>query len=277
LKQMSVIFVAGDESSEVVEPTNRPFDFPATTVASQFTPILQGSCFAILAMGRYQLNSPPCQPLTQRIAVGGAIVEQSFGESPQDTLGQERLNECHFVRSGIGDEGPEGQATAIDEHHDLGAFAAFGLADQFAPFFAEENVPSAIASLRLGRPWRARVCNSLDQALVQMPATVHFWKRRQQVGYEGKWEGRSFQRAPLRSTQRIPSTQRRGSRTGRPFWPVRGVCGNRSAINRHCSSVSSNLGSILDPAGLLPSGSRDRSVIRGLLSDHYYEIKQPSV
>jgi hypothetical protein len=35
------------------------------------------------------------------------------------------------------------QSRRIGQDYDLGAFAAFGLADTFAPFFAEANVPSA--------------------------------------------------------------------------------------------------------------------------------------
>jgi hypothetical protein len=58
--------------------------------------------------------------------------------------------------------------------------------------------------------------------------------------------------------------------SGRPRQPGRASCRNRSEISRHCSSVSSCLGSILDPAELLAPMSRDRTDIRGLLPDHYY-------
>jgi hypothetical protein len=154
----------------------------------------------------------------------------------------------------------------VGEHHDLGAFAALGLAHAFAPFFAEENVPSANDSSRLTFPFRSSARTKRAQAFSQMPAWVHSLSRRQQVAGEGKYFGKSFHRAPVRRTHRIPSTHRRGSTRGRPPLEDGGLWGNRSAINCHCSFVSSYSGSILDPAAGTSVPGRDRLRIGELLS-----------
>jgi len=64
--------------------------------------------------------------------------------------------------------------------------------------------------------------------------------RRRQVLYEGYSLGRSFQRAPLRSTQRIPSKQGRFATGERPTERLLGL-GNSGSIMFHCASVNSVL------------------------------------
>jgi hypothetical protein len=153
------------------------------------------------------------------------------------------------VWAGAGDECAQRQSRGVAEDHDLGPFSSFGLANAFPPFFAEANVPSAIIWSRSIPPFRSSRRNSRDQAFSQAPLLVQASNRRQHVLEEGKQRGRSFQRAPVRSTQQMPSKQSRDSAGGRPPSGERGDSGNRSAICNHCSSLSSKAGSIVDPAG----------------------------
>lgn len=260
-----------------MQPADRALDLPASTISTKLASVLSGRDSATSAMRTDQFDPSSRQSLAKRVAVGSLVVNQSLGASREYAMIQQRLDERYLVRAGAGDRRREGQTAGVGENHRLSSLSALGLADHFAPFFADEKVPSANVSPRSRRPSRSSRRSSRAHALVQTPAAVHWRKRRQQVAYEGNRCGRSFQRAPLRSTHRIPSTHRRGSIAGRPHWPVRGSCGNRSAINRHCSSVSTDLGSILDPAGLSTRCWRDRVDISGLLSDHQYEINQPIV
>jgi hypothetical protein len=70
-----------------------------------------------------------------------------------------------------------------------------------------------------------------------MPWSSQSRKRRQQVLGEGYRSGKSFHRAPLRSTQRIPSKQGRlAIGLGPPNAEPLGN-GNSGAINAHCASV----------------------------------------
>lgn len=137
------------------------------------------------------------------------------------------------------------------------------------PFFAEENVPSAKASSWLTSPRRSSLRSSRVQAFSQRPSMVHSLCRRQQVEEEGKTLGKSFQRAPDRRIQRIPSKHAREDARGRPPYAETGRSGNKSAIRSHCSSLSCALGSFLDPATAPAAAStRDRSCgMQRLLSD----------
>jgi hypothetical protein len=77
---------------------------------------------------------------------------------------------------------------------------------------------------------------------------------------EPKQRGTSFQRAPVRNTQRMPSKQLRETALGRP--PAGDGCGarNKSSTKDQCSSVSCGSGSVLDPAGAKAPSTRDRVI-----------------
>ena len=260
-EEMGVVFVACDESPEVLQPTDRAFDLPATTIAGKLAPVLKGRARAIVAMRADQFDAALSQPLPQMVAVGGEIVDQVLGKSSQATLIEKGFDQLDIVRTGAGDEDAQRQARGVGEDHDLGPFTTFGFADALAPFFADANVPSAIAWSRSIWPVRSRRCSSRDQARSHAPRLVQASNRRQHVLGEGKQDGKSFQRAPVRSTQQIPSKHSRDSAGGRPPSGERGNSGNRSAIRDHCSSSSSNVGSVVDPAGASAAPlSRDRAI-----------------
>ena len=275
VKQVGMIFIARDEPAEVLEPADRAFDSPAAAIAPELAPVLSGRPLAILAVRTDEFDAATRQPRSQLIVVGGQVVKESarlFGEKA--TL-QKRFDQRRFMGTGAGDFGGQGKAATIGEDHGLGSLAAFGLADAQPPFFAEENVPSAIPSSQWMRPSRSRQRSSLVQAFVQTPASVQSWKRRQQVGADGKCAGRSFHRAPLRSTHKMPSTHSRAARRGRPPWADGAGSGNKSAINFHCSSVSCGSGSFLDPARAGAPSLRDRSDISNLLGRSLIRSSEP--
>jgi hypothetical protein len=58
--------------------------------------------------------------------------------------------------------------------------------------------------------------SSRRHASSKIPRSIHSFSRRQHVQYEGNWCGKSFHRAPERSTHRMPSRQGRGATRGRP-------------------------------------------------------------
>lgn len=262
---MRVVFVASYDPSKVLYPTDGSFDFPAALIPSQLSPVLRGRLRAILAMGTDELRSGALQPFTQGIAVCGFVVNQAIDSTTQDALTEERFNQRHFGGTGTRDYRRQRQTVTVGEHHCLGALAAFGLANAFTPFFADENVPSAMDSSRLILPRRSSIRRSLPHALSQTPASVQAFNRRQHVAGEGKCPGRSFHRAPLRRIQIIPSTHGRDATWGRPPLGPTGFSGNKSEMRFHCSSLSSNSGSILDPVDD-STASRDRLAMSDLLS-----------
>jgi hypothetical protein len=87
--------------------------------------------------------------------------------------------------------------------------------------------------------WSSSSASNARQALSQTPDSSQSRKRRQQVAGDGYRSGKSFQRAPLRSTHKIPSKQGRfGLGFGPPFAEPR-ASGNNGSMIFHCSSVSS--------------------------------------
>ena len=244
-----MVLVASDQPSKVLKPTDRPLDFPAATVAAERTPILRGRLGAVFAMWTDQLDATTVKPFAQRIAIGRRVVDQSPRLASKNSVFEQRLNESYFMGTRASCVDTEWETMAVGEDHNLRALTTFCLADLFTPFFADENVPSAKDSSRSTRPSRSSCRTNRAQTFSQTPDRVQSRWRRQQVVAEGKREGISFQRAPLRRIQRIPSTQRRDATAGRPPLGPAGVSGNRSLINCHCSSVSSSSGSIMDPAG----------------------------
>ncbi len=265
VEQVGVMLVPSYQPSEVLDPTDRSLHFPATAISTQFATILRRRLLPVAAMRANQVDAATLQPHSQRITVGGRVVDQTARLSSQNSRFQELLDERYFVRAGAGRVDAQRETFRVGENHDLGSFAALRLANLFTPFFAEANVPSAKDSSWFTRPWRSSKRISRAHAFPQTPLSVHCRWRRQQVEAEGKRLGKSFQRAPLRSIQRMPSTQGRDGVTGRPPWGPTGGSGNKSAISCHCSSVSSNSGSVVDPAGD-STARRDRSVMSGLLS-----------
>jgi hypothetical protein len=244
-----MVLVTSDQPSKVLKPTDRSLDLPATTVSAERTPILRGRLGAVLSMRADQFDTATPKSFPQRVAVSRCIVDQSPRLALENTVCEQRLYESYFVRTRARRVDAERKTMAVGKDHDLGALATFGLADLFTPFFADENVPSANDSSWLTRPLRSSRRTNRAHAFSQTPDRVQSRWRRQQVVAEGKREGMSFQRAPVRRIQRMPSMQIRDGTTGRPPLGPTGDSGNRSSINCHRSSVSSNSGSILDPVG----------------------------
>ena len=249
-----MVLIAGDQPSKILDPANRPLDFPAATVAAERTPILCGRFSAVFSMWTDQLDIATAKPFAQRIAVGRCVVDQSLRLASKNSIFKQGLNESYFMRTRACRVDAERKAVAIGENHNLCSLATLGLSDLFTPFFADENVPSAKDSSWSTRPLRSSCRANCAQAFAQAPDRVQSRWRRQQVDAEGKREGISFQRAPLRRSQRIPSAQRRDGAGGRPPLGLLGISGKWSLINCHRSSVSSNSGSSLDPVGDFTAG-----------------------
>ena len=269
MEQFRVVLVSRDETSEVLEPTDRPLHFPAPAVSSQLATILGRRFDPVATVRTNQVNAPAFQPRSERVAIRGLVIDQPTRATAQQPILQQRFNQLNFVRAGAAGIRAERQSIGVGEHHNLGALAAFGLADLFTPFFAEQNVPSANASSWFTCPQWSSSRSSRAQACFQMPAAVQSRCRRQQVAGEGKRFGRSFHRAPLRRIHRMPSTHVRAGTGGRPPRWCLGGLGKRSEISVHCWSVSSDSGSIVDPVG--DSTARQyRCAMRNLLEDYFY-------
>lgn len=235
------------KSPEVVKPADGSLDFPSTLVSSECSAVLSGRFFAIGFVRGDKLNTSFSQTKPQRITIGSFVVDQLTRSTVNRSISEQRLDEINFVGTGTFNHVAAWRTVAVNQQHDFSALTAFGLAYTKAPFFADENVPSAIDSSRSISPWRSSLLTNRAHAFLNRPSSVHWFSRRQQVGYDGKCDGKSRHRAPVRSIQAMASKQSRDDARGRPPNGDGGGSSNKSEIKPHCSSVSSNSGSILDP------------------------------
>lgn len=249
-------FVAHDQAAEVSQPGKGALDFPATPVTPQRPSILRGCLATILAMWTDQLDAALLETAAQRVAVVGAVGDEALGlasgpapsSSWHPDLGQRPLDQFHLRRRGAVQVVSQRNTLAVDHHHPFRALAALGFADAVAPFLAGAKLPSMKLSLQSRWPRRSSSARNCRHTLSQTPSSSHWCKRRQQVaGLTPKSEGRSRQRAPVRNTQRMPSSTARLSFHGRPALEY---CGKRGSSLAHC--LSDNMGFAM------PSFSRNR-------------------
>ena len=88
------------------------------------------------------------------------------------------------------------------------------------------------------RPFWSNSPRNCRQILSHVPSSSHSRKRRQHVLGLGYLSGRSFQRAPVLSIQRMPSKHRRSLSGGRPPRLSDLRLGSRASMDFHCLSVT---------------------------------------
>ena len=234
------------EPAEVAEPGEGALDFPAPPIPPQLAAVLVRSLPFIPAVRHNQIDAASSQPPAQRITVVTAIGDDPLRAHPRPSTptarhphsGQRRLGQSHLVRRGRGDANSQRYTLAIGQYHGFRALAALRFTDGEAPFFAGKNVASRKVSSQRKRPRWSSVPSRARQACSQTPCSSQRRSRRQQVAGLGYCGGRSRHLAPVRSTQRMPSTHARLSAAGRPRRPVRRDSGNKFSIAAHCRSLS---------------------------------------
>lgn len=251
-------FVSCHKPSEILQPADGSFDFPSFAVTFELSAVLGCWFHAISFVGRNQVDAAFEKTQPQRVTVSCKIVDQLLRSPTKNPILNQRFNQIDFMRAGTFNHVSVRQAIAVNQQHDLGSLAPLGLAYAKAPFFAGANVPSAMDSSRSTLPSRSRRLTRRAHAFLNRPDTDHFLSRRQQVGWDGKCLGKSRHRAPVRKTHTMASKHDREEARGRPPSGDGGGSSNKSEIKPHCSSVSSKLGSILDPMLSFASAEWDR-------------------
>jgi hypothetical protein len=246
LVDADLMFVADHQSPEVAHPGDASFHLPASLVPSQFSSILCRRLFSVRLVRTNQIDAALLQPPAQRIGIGGLVVDQPFGVAPRSASPsrhlhppQRRFDQRRLVWGRRGKLNSQRKTLAACHHHPLRTLSAFGLSDARAPFFAGAKLPSAKVSSQSSRPCSSSSPRNVRQMLSQTPWSSQSLSRRQQVLGEGYCLGKSFHRAPERSTQRMPSKHRRSSARRLPPAVDGLILGNSGSTFSHCSSVSS--------------------------------------
>ncbi len=242
LVKLNEPFVADEEPAEVPQVGKCPLHFPALAVAAQRAPILEDRAPAG-AMGADQLDAARGELPAETGAVVGAIDNGALRAGARTACPRTRHFHCgerlrgedDFRRRGAKESASQRNTRAVRHHHPLRTLSTFGLAHGEPPFLAGAKLPSMNTSLQLSLPRASSSQRNRRQMFSQMSSCSQSRSLRQQVLALGYSLGRSRQRAPLRSTQRMPSSTARSSARGRPK-PPRG--GNRGRICSHCLSLS---------------------------------------
>ena len=227
-------------TTEVLQPGVKPFDFPTSLVSPQLTPILCLGPDTVSSVRGDQLDALCSKLFVQRVAIVRPISNQSPWLVCDKSRCDSRFHKGDLMRRSTFQVNGDRKTKAACHCHDLRAFAPLGLSDCPPPFLALTKVPSMKHSDRSSLPRSFKSSASEVRIFSSTPSRCHSWKRRWQVAGEGYRSGRSCQAAPVRSTHRIPFITSRLLMRGRSLPSSRGsytgISGSRMA---HCSSVSS--------------------------------------
>jgi hypothetical protein len=233
------------QSAEVAQPGESPFDFPPMLVSLPHFWRLFLAIFAVPAVRDQQANPLASQSGSQLVRIISFISDKTFGPAfgTAPTLagnfnGFQGLF-CQFYFRGRcrGNGASQRNTLAVDHHHPLRALPPPGFPDSGAPFFAGAKLASMKASCQSKSPSASSCDRKVRQIFSHRSCSAQRFNRRQQVEGLGYRRGRSRQRAPVRSTHRMPSSTSRLSVRGRPPLDPGLSDGSNGAILAHWSSV----------------------------------------
>ena len=254
----------------MLQPSERPLNSPSIPVMESIAFCQMSQRFITALDERTDQADPQTfEPSAERIAVRRFVIDQPRPPWKVDGRCRDQLfDQSDLVGRGAVDRRMQRDTFPIRQQLNLGSLAGLGGTDGFAPFFPGINVASPKRVLRSN--WRKLSLSSTIrcQARCRTPVSVHNLNLWWQTLLEGSQLGKSFQRQPVKSTNRIPSRQSRLEWEGRP--PSGRGCGagKSSSIKNHWSSLSCAEGSFLDPDSVSCPGSvRDRWAMRSLLSE----------
>src|SRR5512140_3369016 len=240
--------VAHHQAPEAAQPGKGALDFIPTAVAPELATVLQLWFRSIPPMRANQIDAAlPLQALAKRITVVALISDQPrhalTGSTPPQArhlhLVQRGFDQLDFRGRGRSKCASQRNTLAVDHHHPLCSFALLGLADAEPPFFAGAKLPSAKTSSHIRYCCWSSWPSKPRQTSIQMSNSSQSFKRRQQVLGLGYRSGRSRQRAPVLSTQRMPSSTGRLLRHGRPPLLPGFILGSSGSSFSHWSSFKS--------------------------------------
>ena len=178
-----VVFPAGDEAPEAIEPGEEALDGPAPLAPAEGATV-PGLDLAVLAVGRDERDPVPLAQLPgQGVAVVGFVSDQVSDEGPD--LPRDRferfVDEPDFGGVGAVEGESQRKAASVDHCHDLAALAPLGSADRGPPFFAARKVASMGAWFTSRRPRSKSSTSNRRRIFSHSPVLDHSWNRRWQV------------------------------------------------------------------------------------------------
>ncbi len=147
-----MIFVASNETTEIVKPSEESFHVPTSFASPEWPAILSDKSSA-LSVWSNQLN-PSLLPesFVESVAVIGFVTNEPIREFIDEAFVKRLFDEADFVGRSILNAGGERKTSAVCNCHDLGPFTALRFTNSKAPFFAPEKEPSTNPSSKSNLP-----------------------------------------------------------------------------------------------------------------------------
>lgn len=238
--------VASHQSTPFVLPAVAPLHLPARLPSPMglWEKSRPTSAMGPFPLGRRRLN-PPASHFTPEVRPVIAIVSSQADRTFLGTaLGSRNPRPVHHFQphGDLGHVGRrhricQGQAIAFGQQMDRAALALPAIGYILSPFLAGTKLPPKNAWLQSSLPIWSSPPGKFSQMCSHTPCTCHSWRRQRQVDRLPYWQIKSFQRAPERSTQRMPLRAHRSSAGGLP----RRLCAGRSgSISAHWSPRDSS-------------------------------------
>ena len=241
-----IMVPADNKPAKISQPRKRSLNLIATLVTPHLASIIIFLPLVIAPVRTNQVDAFVSQTFTQRVAVIASVGNQSlrfFSRSASafarhSNIVQRFFEERDFVRGRRVQVVSQRNTFAVDHHHPLRSLAAFGLSDEFAPFFAGAKLPSANASLQSNCPRWSSSERKARHALSHIFCSSQSLSLRQHVEGLGYRLGKSAQGAPVLNIQRMPSNTLRLSAHGLPPRFDFFCFGSNDWIFCHCASVN---------------------------------------
>lgn len=234
-------FPTHDQAPEVFQPCEKPLDFPAPLVTSEFATVLAVRSCTAATVRCDQLDSVFGKPSVQSSTVISLVANQSLRLLGYEAVFDRYPDQLLLMRCST--RNPEGdrKTMAVCDCHELGPFADERSTNSIAPFFALMKDASINVSSNPSCPRANKSSASAQRMPFSTPRRCHCWNRRWQVWYGPYRPGRSCHGAPVRSTHNMPLSTCRALRQGLPRLSARRRCSNstKGRTCSHCTSVRS--------------------------------------
>jgi len=164
--------VAGDVTTEVLNPGEKPLHLPAAAISTQLTFILSLRLAPSTVRGN-QLHSPLVpQSLVEFVSVIGLVADEPLGKLVDEALVERSFEELGFVGRSACRANGERKTRAVCSCHDLRPFAPLRFPDAGPPFFADAKYASTKPSSRSNPPRSLRSRAKARRAARKVPSLI---------------------------------------------------------------------------------------------------------
>src|SRR5271157_3170034 len=133
-KVFSMIFIPNNKTTEVVQPSEQPFDTPSFGISAQRSAVLGFWFNSVNLMRRNYFDTILLKFIIERIRVIRSITNESLGSSLKEATLESLSNKGDFMWRSRRNVYGERKTRAVCHCHELRPLAPLGFSDTGAPF-----------------------------------------------------------------------------------------------------------------------------------------------